>query len=106
MGLRGGRDAAGHVPRRTEPRVAAAPDRILPHLTDLRKWSEWNPWRDLDPSLRLTYSDPASGEGAWYAWEGNDDAGKGRMEITTVGDRAVRYRLVFVEPFPSESDVE
>lgn len=86
--------------------IAATPDQIRPKLTDLREWAEWNPWRELDPNQRTTFSDPASGVGAWYAWEGNDDVGKGRMEITSIDDRAVRYRLAFIEPFASESDVE
>ncbi len=63
-------------------------------------------FRGLDPNQRTTYSDPSSGEGAWYEWEGNDDVGKGRMEITSITERAVRYRLAFIEPFESESEVE
>lgn len=86
--------------------IAAPADAIRPKLTDLREWAEWNPWRELDPNQRTTFSDPSSGEGAWYEWEGNDDVGKGRMEITSITDRAVRYRLAFIEPFASESDVE
>lgn len=86
--------------------MAASPDQIRPHLTDLREWAEWNPWRELDPDQRNTFSDPASGVGAHYSWEGNDDVGKGRMEITAITDSAVRYRLSFLEPFESTSDVE
>ncbi len=86
--------------------IAAPPDRILPQLTELRAWGEWNPWNDLDPNQRTTYSDPSSGEGAYYEWEGNDDVGKGRMEIRAITDDSVRYHLVFIEPFASESDVE
>jgi hypothetical protein len=86
--------------------MATSPERIRPHLTDLRQWAEWNPWRELDPNQRTTFSDPASGVGAHYTWEGNDEVGKGRMDITSITDDAVRYRLSFIEPFESSSDVE
>lgn len=86
--------------------IPATAEQIRPQLTDLREWNEWNPWSDLDPNQTVTYSDPPSGEGAWYRWEGNDDVGKGRMEITSVSDGRVAYHLEFIEPFASESEVE
>lgn len=86
--------------------LAATPEQIRPQLTDLQRWAEWNPWADIDPDQTTTFSDPASGEGAWYRWRGNDDVGEGRMEITSVSDGAVRYHLEFIEPFASESEVE
>lgn len=86
--------------------LAATPDQIRPQLTDLRRWAEWNPWADLDPNQRNTFSEPSEGVGASYEWEGNDDVGEGRMEITSVTDDAVRYHLAFIEPFASESEVE
>ena len=86
--------------------LAASAEQIRPQLTDLERWAEWNPWADLDPNQQTTFSDPASGEGAWYRWEGNDDVGKGKMEIASVTDGAVRYHLEFIEPFASESEVE
>lgn len=86
--------------------IAAAPDAIQPELADLERWSEWNPWAELDPNMELTYSDPPSGEGAWYEWAGNDDVGRGRMEITSVSPTRVTYDLSFIEPFASESAVE
>lgn len=86
--------------------IRATPEQIRPHLTELRNWVRWSPWEGIDPNQRTTYSEPSSGEGAWYAWEGNADVGKGRMEIASITERAVRYRLSFVEPFESQSDVE
>jgi hypothetical protein len=86
--------------------IMVAPSAVLPHLSDLREWSEWNPWDELDPSMHKTYSDPSSGDGAWYEWQGNDDVGKGKMTITRVGEDGVGYHLEFMEPFASEADIE
>ena len=85
--------------------IAAAPEAVRAQLTDLERWAAWNPWAELDPNMQLTYSEPASGVGAWYEWQGNDDVGRGRMEITEVSDERVVYNLQFVEPFESQSDV-
>jgi hypothetical protein len=61
------------------------------------------PWEDLDPDLRRTYGGPESGVGAWYEWDGNRKAGKGRMEITDVDESTVTIDLRFLRPFKSQS---
>jgi hypothetical protein len=86
--------------------IDAPPSVVAPHLTDFRMWVEWNPWRELDPQMRLTYSDPASGEDAWYEWHGNDDVGSGKMTITDIDDDSVAYDLEFIEPFESKADTQ
>lgn len=85
--------------------IRASPDAIMAQLTDMKLWVEWSPWSALDPDTQWTFSDPASGKGAWYTWQGNDDVGKGRMEVTDVTDSSVSYGLEFIEPFASKADV-
>ncbi|MCR9164280.1 MAG: SRPBCC family protein [Nannocystaceae bacterium] len=85
--------------------IEASPEAIMPHLTDMKRWVEWSPWAERDPNVKWTFSDPAEGKGAWYEWEGNEDVGKGRMEVTAVEDDAVSYDLQFIEPFESEATV-
>ncbi len=88
---------------RTRP-IPATEAQITPHLTDLRRWSEWNPWADIDPNMTLEFSDPAAGEGAWYTWA-SEEAGAGKMTVVSIAPREVRYALEFTEPFASEADV-
>lgn len=85
--------------------IQGSPDAIMPQLTDMKRWVEWSPWSDRDPNIKWTFSDPTGGKGAWYEWEGNEDVGKGRMEVTAVESDAVTYALTFLDPFPSESTV-
>lgn len=85
--------------------LAATPEEITPFLTDLRKWSLWNPWDRIDPNLQLTYSEPSSGVGAHYEWVGNDDVGSGRMDIRSIEPMAVGYDLHFITPFDSRGRV-
>ena len=60
--------------------IAAAPEAIFPRINDFHAWEAWSPYETMDADLGKTYSGPASGQGAAYAWVGRK-AGSGRMEI-------------------------
>lgn len=89
------------VERRTV--VDAPPERVRSELDDLRRWQGWSPWEGLDPDLQRTYTGPASGPGAAYAWSGNAKAGRGHMEVVSSTPEAVSIGIVFEKPFPSTS---
>ena len=44
--------------------VQAAPEKVLPLLTDFHRWPEWSPWEKLDPTMKRTHSGATSGVGA------------------------------------------
>ncbi len=85
--------------------IAATPEQLAPLMTDLKLWSTWNPWDELDPGMTKEYTDPSSGVGAYYTWSGNADVGKGKMAITKVEPLQIQYHLTFIEPFASEADI-
>jgi hypothetical protein len=64
--------------------IDAPPAAVFPHIDDFRAWTDWSPYEKMDPNLAKTYSGPARGVGAAYAWVGKK-AGSGRMEIVQVG---------------------
>jgi hypothetical protein len=78
---------------------------IFMQLDDFKAWSEWSPWDKIDPSMKKTYAGKSRAVGHSYAWEGNDQVGKGKMTITEreVGKR-IGYRLEFIEPFASTAN--
>ena len=87
--------------------VPAPPERVFALIDDFHHWAEWSPWQKLDPAMKATYSGPASGVGAVYAWEGNKQVGKGRMEITeSMPPRKVGIKLDFIEPFASNNTTD
>ena len=87
--------------------VKTPPDRIYPHIADFRAWGAWSPWERKDPAMKRTFSGPASGVGAAYAWEGNKDVGSGRMEITeATAPVKVVIRLEFLKPFAATHTAE
>lgn len=79
--------------------IKAPPEKIMPLLADFRNWQRWSPWERLDPNMQRTFSGPASGLGAAYAWTGNSDVGQGRMEIIEYTPPATTaIKLQFIKP--------
>ena len=92
-----------HIERITT--LVATPVDAFPHLADLRKFVVWSPWSKLDPDAAVDFSDPSTGEGAWYRWKGNDDIGSGKMTIIEAQpDQVVRHRIEFFEPWEGVSE--
>jgi uncharacterized protein YndB with AHSA1/START domain len=86
--------------------IKAAPDRIFALINDLDRWAEWSPYERKDPAMKRARSGPPSGKGAVYAWDGNKDVGKGRMEIVEAArPSAVTINLAFEKPFEGHNVV-
>jgi len=81
--------------------VDAPPELVHAWIDDFSKWPEWSPWEERDPHIRRNFSNPPSGRGASYRWNGNDDVGQGEMTITQSSPSRIDIRLEFIEPFAS-----
>ncbi len=87
--------------------IKAAPDKIFSHINDFHSFGAWSPWEKKDPDMKRTYSGAANGKGAIYAWEGNREVGKGRMEITESSPPGkIAMKLDFEKPFEAHNIVE
>lgn len=87
--------------------VKALPEKIFPLIDDLRRWDAWSPWEKKDPAMKRTFSGAQAGKGAIYAWDGNKDVGRGRMEIADSSPPSkIRINLDFVSPFEAHNVVE
>jgi hypothetical protein len=99
-----GQPDAVHIERSAV--VAATPADLWPYVDDFKGFIKWNPWQEMDPNQKTEFSEPSSGVGAWYSWDGNDDVGKGRMEHVAIEpQKKVLSKLKFIEPFESTADV-
>ncbi len=57
--------------------------------------------------MKRTFTGAPAGQGAVYQWEGNQDVGKGRMEIIDARSPArTVIRLDFLQPFESHNSTE
>ncbi len=86
--------------------IPAPVDAVFPLVNDYKERAAWYPWEKLDPTQKRTYSEPSSGAGATYGWEGNDQVGKGRqaMKVSKVNE-LIEEELEFIEPFASTARV-
>jgi hypothetical protein len=92
------RPSTFHVERSVT--IAAPAEHAYAQVNDLHAWSAWSPYEKLDASMTRTFSGPATGPGASYAWAGDRRAGKGRMTIeNSVSPSLVGIRLEMIEPF-------
>ncbi|MEO0385285.1 MAG: SRPBCC family protein [Pseudomonadota bacterium] len=60
--------------------IEATPDAIYPLLTSSAGFQTFNPYKDADPNLQITFDGPAEGIGAAFAFSGKD--GQGTQTIT------------------------
>jgi hypothetical protein len=87
--------------------IHAPAEKIFPFVNDYHNWPAWSPYENLDPNMKRTFAGAPSGKGAVYEWEGNRDAGKGRMEITdSVPNSEVSIKLDFAAPMEGHDQVQ
>jgi uncharacterized protein YndB with AHSA1/START domain len=77
--------------------IHAPPERVFDLTNDLRVFTGWISWGEdhLDSTLKLEFSDPAVGEGAWYRWT-SEESGEGTTTIAeSVRPERIRMAIEF-----------
>jgi len=59
--------------------IKAPPEVVFAEVNDLRRWPAWSWWTKNDPTMKITYGEPAAGLNASYAWTSDD--GDGTLNI-------------------------
>jgi hypothetical protein len=87
--------------------LSAPPEKVFPHVDDLRRWEAWSPWARLDPQAKSTFSGADAGVGAAMAWDGNKKVGAGKMTIIeSKPGELIRFKLEFLRPFQATNTAE
>jgi hypothetical protein len=87
--------------------IRAPAETIFPLINDFREWRTWSPYEDKDPAMKRTYGGAESGKGATYAWDGDRNAGSGRMEILeAIAPQKIVIKLDFFTPFEGHNTAE
>jgi hypothetical protein len=80
--------------------IAAPAALVFDQVNDLRRWQECSPYVKEDPAAKTTFSGPAAGVGASFAWSGNMKVGEGCMTITeSRPGELVRFKFEFFKPW-------
>jgi len=77
--------------------IAAPPELIERHVTDLRRWERWSPFDRADPRIERVYGGASFGPGAHLTWSGNDQVGAGHVAVTRVTPPKVVQLLMLIE---------
>lgn len=87
--------------------INAPAEKVFPFINDFHNWTAWSPWERMDPALKRTLRGANSGEGAVYEWEGNNQVGQGRMEISEASPPShLLINLDFLKPFEAHNRAE
>ncbi|MBS0203832.1 MAG: SRPBCC family protein [Planctomycetes bacterium] len=87
--------------------MTTPPDKPFALVNDFHNWEKWSPWAKLDPTMKQTYEGPASGVGASYGWNGNNNVGEGKQTILeSQPAQRIKIQLEFFRPFRGTNEVE
>jgi uncharacterized protein YndB with AHSA1/START domain len=72
-------------------------------INNVKRFNEWNPWAQMDPTNTLTYSGPEEGPTASYSWQGKK-TGEGSMTLLDqTPPTEVNFALNFVKPMKANN---
>ncbi|HEX7027233.1 MAG TPA: SRPBCC family protein [Gammaproteobacteria bacterium] len=87
--------------------IKASPEAIFPYLNDFEKAMAWSPYEKKDPAMKRSFNGVTGGKGAVYEFEGNKEAGAGRIEILeSVPYEKVTLQLDMFKPMKGSNTVE
>jgi hypothetical protein len=82
--------------------TTANPGAVYTIMCDLDRFRDWSPFTKLDPNAKIVVEGPRCAPGSVYTWEGNDEAGAGKMTIVNATPgQSVDVRIESFKPMPS-----
>ena len=92
------------ISRSTAMRAPA--DRIFPLINNLRAHESWSSFDKPDPAVDKVHSGAREGTGAVYEWNGEGQAGAGRLAITeSVAPSRIGMQLDMLKPIKAGNQV-
>jgi Polyketide cyclase / dehydrase and lipid transport len=87
--------------------IQAPPAKIHPLISSMRQFNTWNPYLRKDPNVKGSYRGSGSGPGSAYDFEGNQEVGKGSIEIMESEPTVrVSMKLDMIEPFKASNTID
>ncbi|HEY0610452.1 MAG TPA: SRPBCC family protein [Chitinophaga sp.] len=88
--------------------IEAPVDVVYGQISELKTWTEWNPWTKIQAANSLQFSEPSHGAGAWYSWENpQQQAASGKLTILRSDPaKGVYYDMHFKDMKPVTSGLE
>lgn len=78
---------------------------VFAYVKQIKNQDHFSKWNMADPSMKKTYKGTDAAVGFIYAWEGNDEVGKGEQEIRKIDDgKRIDMELRFLEPMEATAN--
>ena len=69
--------------------------------------NSWNPWMELDPKAKITFSGPEAGAAAKTSWEGDGKLGTGSATVVkAILNSKVKTKLEYTKPYSMTQSAE
>ena len=79
--------------------IEAPAEKIFPYISNFKLGDEWSPYEKVDPNMKKTFTGTDGAVGSTMEFEGNMDAGSGKLEIIKiVPNELVEIRLTMLKP--------
>lgn len=76
--------------------IQAPPEAVHAWVGELKRWPEWAPWHEQDPSIVTTYGAATTGVGAHQTWTAED--GDGELTFTQCDPASgIAYEMAFIQ---------
>jgi hypothetical protein len=85
--------------------INATPQDVFPWINNLKRFNQWNPWSQMEPTSVINYQGPEEGPQASYSWSGKK-TGEGSMTLVDqTPPTNVSFALNFVKPWKANNQV-
>lgn len=87
--------------------IQAPASKIFPYLSHFKLGEQWSPYEKKDPTMKKNFIGPDATVGSVMEFEGNSDAGAGKLEIlNVVPNELVEMKLTMLKPFQNETLIQ
>ncbi|MDQ0594918.1 uncharacterized protein YndB with AHSA1/START domain [Chryseobacterium ginsenosidimutans] len=85
--------------------INAPVEKVWQNTNTLKAMDQWNPWNDLDPTMKKEWTGTAGKRGEKVCWTSTKKAGEGCQELKKVDavNRRIDTETTFLKPYKSES---
>lgn len=84
--------------------IDAPASTVYKYISTFEQTNRWQPWMQLDPSMKSGIDGTDGEVGTKYWWEGNGDVGKGEQIVKSMTpNKSVEMDLRFIEPWESSA---
>lgn len=84
--------------------INAPAAKIFPYISNLKLGALWSPYEKKDPNAKKTLSGPEGQVGSMLEFDGNQEMGAGKIEVTKVtANQEVEMKLTMLKPFHAEN---